>query len=241
MEFWTFVILFGLVLIFSMTSRGWLGETHTKISLWLALDSDIYQKVHDAIVPSTNGTTQIDHLLISPFGVFIVETKNMKGWIFGSTGQSTWMQVVYNNKYPFQNPNRQTFRQKRILSEYLGLDEDLIFPIIYFVGNCRFKTEMPPNVIKNGLGSFIKRYQKRIISPEEIARILVALNKLASDSSLTRKNHIRSLHERHNSTTTCPRCGSKLIERTARQGSSVGSKFLGCEKYPRCRFTKDQD
>ncbi|MEP6645983.1 MAG: topoisomerase DNA-binding C4 zinc finger domain-containing protein [Saprospiraceae bacterium] len=49
---------------------------------------------------------------------------------------------------------------------------------------------------------------------------------------------LKSLTERHSSTTVCPRCGSILVERTARNGTNAGSKFLGCEGYPKCRFTK---
>jgi len=34
-------------------------------------------------------TTQIDHFLLSPYGLFVIETKNYKGWIFGSERQKT--------------------------------------------------------------------------------------------------------------------------------------------------------
>jgi len=74
------------------------------------------------ILPSKNGTTQIDHLIVSGFGLFSVETKNKKGWIFGSENQQKSTQVLYGNSYAFQNPLRQTFRKKKILSEFLVLD-----------------------------------------------------------------------------------------------------------------------
>ena len=60
-----------------------------------------------------------------------------------------------------------------------------------------------------------------------------------SESTLTNRDHIKSLRERHSSTTVCPKCGSNLVERTARNGPNAGSKFLGCENYPKCRFTKN--
>ncbi|WP_420821209.1 nuclease-related domain-containing protein [Rhodohalobacter barkolensis] len=34
-------------------------------------------------MPSKNGTTQIDHLIVPPYSMFIVETKSKKCWIFG--------------------------------------------------------------------------------------------------------------------------------------------------------------
>ena len=207
--------------------------------MWLALDSNTYQRVHSVIIPSKNGTTQIDHLLVSPFGLFIVETKNLKGWIFGSEKQAKWTQSLFGNNYSFQNPIRQTFRQKRVLSEYLNFNESLIHTVIYFVSNCTFKADLPPNVINHGLGRYIKQYQKHILSAEEIDRIIEKLDDLHSDPSLTARNHVKSLRERHNSSTVCPRCDGNLVERVAKQGREIGSEFLGCSNYHRCKFTKN--
>jgi hypothetical protein len=64
--------------------KGWFGEKKTTFNMWLFLNTDTYRRFHDVIIPSKNGTTQIDHILVSSFGVFIVETKNIKDWIFGS-------------------------------------------------------------------------------------------------------------------------------------------------------------
>ena len=89
-------------------SKGWVGEKKTQFNLWLSLNTKLYQRFHDVIIPSNNGTTQIDHIVVSPFGLFIVETKNYKGWIYGSESQSNWTQVIYKSKYSFQNPLRQT-------------------------------------------------------------------------------------------------------------------------------------
>lgn len=221
------------------TLRGWFGEKKTTFYMWLSLDGNVYRRFHDVIIPASNGTTQIDHLLVSPYGLFIVETKNIKGWIFGSESQAKWTQSLYGKNYSFQNPIRQTFRQKKILSEYLGLDESAIHTVIYFVGDCKFKTHLPANVINSGIGRYIKQFINRILSPEEIHRIVRTLEQHVSESSLTTRDHVRSLRERHSSTTICPKCGSNLVERTAKKGPNAGSKFLGCENYPRCRFTRN--
>lgn len=218
--------------------RGWFGEKKAAFNMWLSLDSGTYRSFHDVIIPSNNGTTQIDHLLVSPYGLFIVETKNKKGWIFGSGDQPKWTQTLYGKKYSFQNPIRQTFRQKKGLSEFLGVKESMIQSVIYFVGDSKFKTQLPSNVINSGPGRYIKGFVNHIIMPEEIHRIAGALHQHLSESSLTTRDHVRSLRERHSSTAVCPKCGSNLVERTAKKGPNAGSKFFGCENYPRCRFTK---
>lgn len=38
-------------------------------------------------------------------------------------------------------------------------------------------------------------------------------------------------------TSVCPRCGSEMKVRQAKKGSSAGSSFLGCSRYPACRGT----
>ncbi len=239
MEIGVLLLFILLILYLAKPSRGRLGETQTKFKLGLALNGNVYRRVHNVIIPSRNGTTQIDHLLVSPFGVFIVETKNIKGWIFGSETQAKWTQSLYGHNYSFQNPVRQIFRQKRVLAEYLDLDESHIHTVVYFVGKCTFKTRLPSNVIKNGLGRYIKQYQEPVLSKNDMRQIIKRLNQLRSDPFLTRKNHIKSLRQRHNSDTRCPKCGSNLVERVARKGPNAGSRFLGCSSYPRCKFTKN--
>ena len=219
--------------------RGWFGEKKTTFNMWLSLNKRIYRGFHNVIIPANNGTTQIDHILVSPYGLFIVETKNRKGWIFGSEDQPTWTQSIFGDNYSFQNPLRQTYRQKKVLSKYLELNESTIRTVVYFVGDCSFKTHLPNNVINYRLGKYIKQFQDRIFVPQEIDRIVGKLEKHVSESSITTRDHIRSLRVRHSSTTVCPKCGSNLVERTVRKGPKAGSKFLGCDNYPKCRFTKN--
>jgi len=207
--------------------------------MWLSLDGKTYRRFHNVIIPSSNGTTQIDHLLVSPYGLFIVETKNKKGWIFGSENQPKWTQTLYRKKYYFQNPLRQTFRQKKILSEFLKLEESTVHTIVFFIGECTFKTPLPANVIRSRLGRYIRKFRNRILSDQEVDRLIIALEQHISESSLTTRDHVRSLRQRHSSNTVCPRCGSDLVERTVKNGLNVGSRFLGCKSYPKCRFTKN--
>ena len=219
--------------------KGWFGEKKATFRMWLFLDKSTYRRFHDVIVSTHNGTTQIDHVLVSPFGVFIIETKNFRGWIFGSENQPRWTQSLYGKNYTFQNPLRQAFRQKKSISEYLDIDESFIHTVVYFVGDCKFQTQLPANVLRSGLSRYIKTFRSHVLSPAEIASMVGRLERLVADSVLTTRDHLRSLRQRHSSTSICPNCGSGLVERTAKQGPTAGSTFLGCENYPKCRFTRN--
>ena len=37
----------------------------------------------------------------------------------------------------------------------------------------------------------------------------------------------------------CPRCGNKLVLRTAKKGQNIGNQFYGCSGYPKCKYIKN--
>ena len=78
--------------------KGWLGEKMTAFGVWLKLDPEVCRRIHNVILPARNGTTKIDHIVVSIYGLFLIETKNMDGWIFGSAQQETWTQQFFTKK-----------------------------------------------------------------------------------------------------------------------------------------------
>lgn len=218
---------------------GWIGEKAAAVGMWFGLDKRIYRRFHNLIVPSNYGTTQIDHVLVSRYGLFVVETKNMKGWIFGSEEQAKWTQSVFGKKFSFQNPLRQNYRHMRCLSEFLDVPELHIHSVVIFVGDCEIKTPMPPNVLTSGLCRHIRGYHKEVLDEKSVQKLASELTRLKSDRTYTRSTHLASLRHRHTSTTQCPRCGSMLAKRVARKGKNAGQAFLGCSGYPQCKYTRD--
>lgn len=219
--------------------KGWIGERTAALGMWMLLDHNIYRHVHGIIIPTTNGTTQIDHVLVSPFGIFVIETKNMSGWIFGRENDSHWTQVFPRQKHRFQNPLRQNYCHTKSLAVFLRLDHSLFHSIAFFIGNCRFKTLMPQNVMSSGLASYIKRFTVPRLEQARVLQIVTALEQLKTNPVIELREHVAALRERHSSVTTCPRCGRSLHEKTARKGPSPGQRFLGCTGYPACDFTRN--
>ena len=85
--------------MFRTLFKGWFGEKSTQLGMWLYLDEQVYRRFHDVIVPSRNGTTQIDHIVVSVYGIFVVETKNHSGWVFGDEHAAQWTAVYYGKKF----------------------------------------------------------------------------------------------------------------------------------------------
>ena len=103
-----------------------------------------------------------------------------KDWIYESEDQSTWIQVIYKSKHNFQNPLRQTHRHKKVLAKYLGVKETTIQPVVSFMGDVEFKTELPSNVLRSGLSSYIKQFGEVVFSDDEVKRITGLLSNVKS-------------------------------------------------------------
>lgn len=233
-----FVALIAVSILKSRRGKGWVGEKITTAAMWSMLDKDTYRRVDDVIIPAPNGTTQIDHILVSKFGVFVIETKNIQGWIFGDPQSDKWTQSIYGKKSQFQNPLKQNYRHTKTLAEYLQIDHGLIKPVVFFIGDCKFKIPMPQNVLNKGLIPYIKGFTQKCLSKDQASEIHDKLLTLKQDKSLNLKTHLQSLQDRHASMTTCPKCGWQLVERVAKKGSSIGKSFMGCSNFPRCKYRK---
>lgn len=93
---------------------GKFGEKRVARKLdWLSKE---YTTLNDILLPTHYGTTQIDHIVVSPYGIFVIETKNYKGWIFGHENSEEWKQSLLGKKrfwgwsseqHKFRNPIRQ--------------------------------------------------------------------------------------------------------------------------------------
>lgn len=107
--------------------------------------------INDVMLPSGQGTTQIDHILVSPSAVFLIETKDINGWVFGRPGQKQWTQSfkagrwslkagIKSKKFKFYNPLLQNEGHAKALLKLNIVDRWLLRPIVVFVGDAHLKT-----------------------------------------------------------------------------------------------------
>ncbi|MDX9785841.1 MAG: NERD domain-containing protein [Desulfobacterales bacterium] len=219
--------------------KGFDGELTGWLSKKLFLDSEIYKDFNNVTINTNSGTTQIDQIIVSKFGIFVIEVKNLKGWIFGDEKAAKWTQALNGKKYQFQNPLRQNFRHTKALSAFLGIDHSKIYSVVMFWGECEFKTPMPENVMMRGWTKYVKSKSKIMFTDDEVVQIGEAImtGRLPATWN-TKKAHLQSLKERHQDDGVCPKCGRGLVLRTVRKGPEIGSQFYGCSGFPQCHFTK---
>lgn len=204
------VILF-LVFIFTLKicllwynspkQKGSRGERRVAARLRRGLSQE-YLIYNDIYLPLDDGTTtQLDHVIVSRYGVFVIETKNYEGWIFANEKSAKWTQIIYRKKSQFQNPLRQNYHHRCAIANVLGISVDYIIGVVVFTEGCEFKTEMPDGVVYSGeLAKHIKAYNVPIFKPREVDMIGIALNEWANTVDEERKaSHVDNLMRKHGS------------------------------------------
>ena len=91
---------------------------------------------------------QIDHILVNPNGVFVIETKNYSGDIYGSDEQREWTRVlaygkVKNKIYnPVKQNNTHLYRLRKILPK----DFPLVSVVVFVQNNTQHINSKPYTV-----------------------------------------------------------------------------------------------
>src|SRR6185437_8310419 len=121
---WVFaVIIWGLGFLLQWKLPHLIGRSGEKfVSRKLfTLNPAYYKVLDDLMLPSLGNlaTTQIDHVVVSNYGIFVIETKSYKGWIFGTANQSHWTQVIYRYKKKFYSPLYQNYAHIKAVESVL--------------------------------------------------------------------------------------------------------------------------
>lgn len=110
--------------------------------------------LRDMYIPYNGETKQIDVLLLTGFGIYVIESKDYSGWIFGSENNKIWTQSLNKyRKYKFYNPIWQNNSHIKALCaylhskcEYFNLEEKYFNSLIIFSGKAEFK-KIPNNLV----------------------------------------------------------------------------------------------
>lgn len=234
------VVIAFCLRIYRPRIRGKLGEA--RVSMILSSLPDDYHIFNDVYLCHDGRSVQIDHVVISVYGIFVIETKNYTGWIYGSDKSEHWVKNMYGNKYYFQNPLKQNYSHVKVLQDLFGLSVDKFIPVVVFLRRATLKCETRDIVIYSSqLKYLICSHTDPVLDTAEVRRLASLLSSSLVVGDNVSESHVANVRQRLAQTDNaissgiCPRCGGKLVERRGRYG-----RFLGCSNYPRCKFTTRQ-
>ncbi len=220
--------------------KGHLGELSVSLRL-KSLSKKDYIVLNDVLLKIAESSTQIDHIVISKTGIYVIETKHLKGWIHGHENSEYWKQTIFHHKYRFKNPIKQNnihvHALKKVLSDYPQIE---YYPIVVLTGSAVLKnlTNWSPVIYSNQLIRVIRESDKDItLSFDQMARISDQLNRIRLRGKKENKAHVRRIKKKEweeLTKETCPKCGNYLIKRKGRFG-----EFYGCSAFPKCTYSRN--
>lgn len=239
---------------YSIRTPGDVGE-YAVIRQLRRLDDERYFIINDLLFRKSNGATiQIDHIVVSPYGVFVIETKNISGYIYGTEKANQWLRRwkgysrrgrYTENELSFDNPLRQNNIHIDALSDRIGVGMQIpYYSIIAFSpeSTLRVKTDKQNVIYWSEIRDYIRQYDTAIMSIEEAKNIyenIIALNinvqevrSLHAESASARKKYHEEKTKNAISSGKCPQCGGNLVLR-----EGVYGRFYGCSNYPNCKYT----
>lgn len=159
-----------------------------------------YHLMNHVTIRMDDGTTQVDHILVSRFGVLVIETKHYTGWLFANESDRSWTQVLFRLRFRFQNPILQNKRHVRAVQGLLDfLPPDAVTSLVVFSGDAEFKTEVPPGVITiDELAAYVRRHSEEVMSLNRLQFCVGRLETARLAISVeTDVEHMQSLARRH--------------------------------------------
>jgi hypothetical protein len=175
-----------------------IGEVLVRNALIKHLKSNSWHLLNNVTLQLENHTTQVDHILVSRFGIFVIETKHYKGWIFGDERSKEWTQVIWKRKFKFQNPIHQNYKHVKAIQDILDfVPKEHITGIVVFTGDAIFKTKQPQNVFSlKSLIKYLKDLEQETLTENRLQFCVGRLECLRL--ALTRETDIEHINNLNN-------------------------------------------
>jgi restriction system protein len=157
------------------------GEERVYSTLCWSLDSRVYHFIRNIRLPTGSATTHIDHVIVSRFGIIIIDADHRSGGIYGSDDDPNWTQICFGRKILFPNPLWRNFQHVMTLSDVTGVSQLYFHPIVVFTGDCEFKTDMPGNVMMlDHLIPYVRGFQHHMIKDVQVPDVANAIREWAA-------------------------------------------------------------
>lgn len=214
--------------------RGEQGEFQvSELLASIARPQDII--INNIILFNANSgkSSQIDHIFISSSGVYVIETKNYSGYIFGKENEEKWTEVLSNGtKNQFYSPVKQNNSHLYLLRKLIGDKIPMKGLVVFTNGDIR-NVSSQSVIDLSGLKRYLSSQNDILLSSNDIQNIYNEIIRNKDSYRISQEEHLVNIKKTQNDLDNliCPRCGKQLVLRSGKYGD-----FYGCSGYPKCRF-----
>jgi len=178
---WILPLALLIVFLSSPRARGDIAETRVRRLLSGGLEKSRYTVINDLEVPTGAGSVHVDHLVVSRFGLFVIESVYARGWISGGEFQERWKRRYLARTDRMENPLHRNTLQAEAVSRLTGLPGSRMHPLVVMVGALGFKTALPDRVLlPEKLISHIRGKERMLLDDEQAARVLANIRAAGS-------------------------------------------------------------
>jgi len=241
--FWAVAIVVFLIwMAFASPIRGDIGEGTVARRL-KSLPSNKYAVFNDIMLKTGRGSVQIDHIVVSQYGIFVVETKNISGIITGTEHSENWTKTDNGRRYEFFNPITQNAGHINALAHKLNIPTSKFISVIAFSTRGRLMFhQLPSSVVYiPQVAGKIKCYHDVKLSVKRANEIADQIQKIKKYKLVSNRQHIIDVENaiaarnKKISANICPVCNGRLVLRKGKY-----SEFFGCSNYPKCKYTRSK-
>ena len=230
---------------------GDLGEYKINIQLdQLPKDCKTHSDVMLLNTKSKSGYSQIDHIIISPYTIFVIETKNYAGTIYGDIKRPKWS---VNGKFPMMNPLHQNYGHIKAIHNLMPkIDMSQFVSMVSFTKRSTFKVNEDLRKIQSNelivydteLTEFITRklnvlkmtMKSAAFSEEQINEMHLLLSSKNVVDPHLRANHVKQIKSsatieeskvQQITKAVCHTCGNEVSEKVSKYCSGNKVRFKG--------------
>lgn len=217
--------------------RGRIGEEYVHEVLERAISGSEAKLISDYMFQGETISVQIDHIVISRNGVYVIETKNYSGYIYGNEEDKQWTQVLANGhtRNKIRNPIKQNKGHIYQLSKILPKGTPFHNIVVMVQGNIHNITAegvMSPEDLSREINF---SNSSKSLTSAQIEKTYDILLKRAINEEGSNEQHVLEINKMLADVdkNICPRCKGELVIREGKYG-----KFYGCSNFPKCTFKK---
>lgn len=207
---WIFVVfaIFSSIIVVYLKIKepeilGVIGEK-TFAKRYLSKLGPEYRLLNNLLFKIDERTTQIDHVVVSPYGIFVLEMKNYKGLVRGEQYSKTWLQYPHRGRkyYPFPNSLRQNYGHAQVIAKLLPwVPREKIISIVVFPRETKLFVDMKGTSTQYVLrtvevGEMICSFSDVVFSSEKVDEIVKVLNENNIQSNANMKAHVKRVKQK---------------------------------------------
>ena len=244
----------------SPESKGTYGEITVAAAASAAIQKGLYGRVlRNVFVPRDDGSTsELDVVLICVKGIFVFESKNFAGYIFGNEQNKNWTVSLYAGKnwigakttdnHHFYNPIWQNKTHIKALRNLINTSAPINSVIVFSnrgeLKEVAYDSSKTTIINSDQLKHFMRDVRisfPDVLSTGEVDRLSEIVSQYVGTDAAVKQAHIDIIRKKAVAPEVCPWCGGKLVIRTAKKGAYAGNQFYGCSNYPKCKYTRNKD